>query len=424
MNAKSYLSYFLTLSLTLSAFSAQAQDLLNYKSLVNVNDYKGTPFFEVMKNVIKPQLDKFATEGFVVADGKTVIASLDNVDRKVSRDALSYTNNNQLSALADSLNAQGKITFYDLPAKIKTGDRYGLTTYFALVSGGGVGVKFSDEVLAYNVNYGTGKVDKDEMTGRSFGAAGTYHKAFDASDAAYLKSLEKIARPAIPDNGKEIINFSRAILDIITKSDGSSLSKLSNEGKAVASDFLAVYIAEQDRHLMANLKSHHWDSALLEVTLLAAFHAGQDKLTLIVEESQNKFKFTDKVTKQHKVTDTNPDLTLRDAGMIDYWQFSSNPENAGRSGINITRQSFQKLESAITKFEKANHPELVAAIEKIIGKSSFNTFDLVSDFLINFNTQAAVKANASTLTDAYVKFLEQVRKDAKLITSGMYAGQM
>ena len=111
-----------------------------------------------------------------------------------------------LLKLADDLNQAGqKITFYDLINNpgIKR-DKYGLSAFLALVSGGGVAVKVNEDVYAYNVNYGTGEIADDEMTGRSFGAVGTFHKADDASDAAYLKALEKIARPEKKDDGKDV----------------------------------------------------------------------------------------------------------------------------------------------------------------------------------------------------------------------------
>jgi len=410
-------------ALTLVLSSVGFADPLNYPSVVDLAQYRGTPIFEVMRTVIKPQLDRKAVEGFYVADGRTVVRALDQVDDKVARSALRGLGVEGLGRLADSLNRRGRpITFYDLPEVIAStpgfrGDRYDLTTYLSLVSGGGVAVKIAEDVYAYNVNYGTGQRDKDEMTGRSFGAAGQYHKAFDASDAAYLRALEKIARPRVPDNGREIMAFMRTILEVITKSDATGFNYLSPESKAVASDFLAVYMAEQDRHLMVNLRTHHWDSALLEVTLLAAFHAGQERLAMVFEHEQDRYIFTDRVVDQIGRRRTPADLTLRPAGMVDYWQFSTNPENPNRSGINITRGAFSRLERKITEYVRRTRPGLVENIERIVQRrGNPNVFDAVSDYLINFNTQASVARNADALVAAYMEFLNQIRVDAPAIT--------
>lgn len=411
---------FLLLAVLTTSFGVSAKDLLEYKSVVDLNAHKGTPYFEIMRNQIKPQLDQYAKEGFLVVDGKTVKKHLNNVSSKVAWSARSKIGEPALLKLADDLNLAGqKITFYDLinnPA-IKR-DKYGLSAFLALVSGGGVAVKVNDDVYAYNVNYGTGEVTDDEMTGRSFGAAGTFHKADDASDAAYLKALEKIARPEKKDEGKDVKAFTKGILEIITKSETANFSKMSPSAQAVASDFLAVYTAEQDRHLMADLKSHHWDSALLEVSLLANFHAGQKDFTIMFESEPGVFQFTNQVPNQQKITETKVPV-MRTAGMVDYWQFSKNPENPGRSGINITRKAFTMLEKRISDFERKNHPDLVKNIEsKLSGKKlNGNVFDEVSDFLINYNTQEDVKKVASELTEAYVKFLDQVRLDADAITN-------
>jgi hypothetical protein len=411
---------FLLLAVLSSTFAANAKDLLEYKTVVDLNSHKGTPYFVLMKNVIKPELDQYARDGFVVADGKTVKKHLSNVSSKVAWSVRTKIDEPTLLNFADELNQSGKkITFYDLIENptIRR-DKYGLSAFLALVSGGGVAVKVNEDVYAYNVNYGTGEIEDDEMTGRSFGAVGTFHKADDASDAAYLKALEKIARPEKPDQGKDVRAFTRGILEIITKSDTSNFKKMSLNAQAVASDFLAVYTAEQDRHLMANLKSHHWDSALLEVSLLANFHAGQKNFTIMFESEPGIFQFTNQVPNQQKITDTKAPV-MRTAGMVDYWQFSKNPENPGRSGINITRKAFSMLERKISDYERKNHPELVKNIEsKLSGKKlNGNIFDEVSDFLISFNTQEDVKKVASELTEAYLKFLDQVRQDADAITN-------
>lgn len=404
--------------------SVQAKDLLEFETVVDLKKFVGTPYFVLMKDTIKPKLDKYATNGFLVADSKTMMAQMEDVSAKVQRGATKRIPLQKLKDFVDAKNKAGvATTFYELqndPAL--RADKFGVPAFLALVSKGGVAVKMDEETYAYNVNYGTGKNTGDEMSGRSFGAAGASHKADDASDAAYLTALEKIARPAADDNGKTVSDFTKAILGVVIRSDATDLSKLNKEAKAVASDFVAVYTAEQDRRLMTgDLKSHKWDSALLEVTLLANFHAGQKKIMLYYQKGIADMSFTDIVDDQHRIDQAPKEDISRQAGLVDYWQFSRNPANPGRSGINITRKAFSKLEKDICAYERKKHPELVTAVEKLLKgvKPTGNLFDDVSNFLINFKTQNDVERNGEALIEAYTAFLDQTRIDAQAITAGI-----
>ncbi len=49
--------------------------LLNYSTVVDINDYKGQTFFSLMTDVIKPALDQYAQDGFVVVDGRTALSA-------------------------------------------------------------------------------------------------------------------------------------------------------------------------------------------------------------------------------------------------------------------------------------------------------------------------------------------------------------
>lgn len=417
------------LSALLLMASVQAKDLLEFSTVVDLKKFVGTPYFVLMKDTIKPKLDEYATNGFLVTDSDTMVAQMEDVSDKVVRGATKKIPLKNLKAFVDAKNKAGvPTTFYQLqndPAL--RADKFGVPAFIALVSKGGVAVKMDEETYAYNVNYGTGKEVGDEMSGRSFGAAGSTHKADDASDAAYLKALEKIARPETDDKGKTISAFTKGILAVIIRSDAAALSKLDNKSKAVASDFVAVYTAEQDRRLMhanpttGDLKSHKWDSALLEVTLLANFHAGQKKVALYYQKGPKEMVFTDIVDNQHRIDQEVKEDISRDAGLVDYWQFSSNPANPGRSGINITRGAFAKLEKDICAYERKKHPELVKAVEAQLKgiKLGGNVFDDVSNFLINFKTQANVKKNGAALIEAYSKFLDQSRIDADAITASI-----
>ena len=389
---------------------ANAKNLLKYPSVIDISAHKGSSFFSLMETVIKPSLDEYATAGFEVANGKTVTAALKKVDPKVAKRALSAAGDAEtLKQLADELSQSAAITFYDLPQAIAEAGvgqgRYDLSTFLALVSGGGVAVVINNENTAYNVNYGTGETEKDEMTGRSFGEA-PGRLALDASDKHYLEILENYVR----SGDENIKDFYRSILEILLNNDTSNYAKISAEGQVVATDFLAVYIAEQNRHLMADLKTHHWDAALLEVTLLSALHAGQKNVMVMFNG-----ELTATTLKQAPGC-SEIERTEKKASMIDYWQFSSStdPVSCNRSGINVTRREFRTLGAAVTAFQRENHPELVENVERHFTntRTQDNLFAQLSEFLINYETPKKMNKATLQLAEDFTAFLMQVKKDA------------
>lgn len=399
-----------------SSISLAYTSKLQYASVVDINANKGNTFFSLMKNSIKPSLDRYASQGFRVVSGNQILIALKNVDRAVAAKAVRAAGGiDQLKQLADRLNASNElITFYNLPEAIGRAGfsqgRFDLSTFLSLASGGGVAVKINDFNYAYNVNYGTGQNDKDEMTGRSFGEA-PQRLALDASDKHYLQTLEAYVR----NNQENISEFYKSILDILINNDVSHYSLMSAEGQAVATDFLAVYVAEQNRHLMVNLKSHPWDEALLEVTLLSALHAGQQNVMVMYNG-----ELTATTAKQASGCSTNAREPKR-ASMVDYWQFSTStdPANCNRSGINVTRRDFTKLGSAISAYHRKNNPALVARVERHFKnqKTGGNLFAELSDFLINYKTPTRLDATTLQLSDDFTAFLMQVKKEANKTSS-------
>lgn len=401
---------------TFSLTHAEAKNLLQYENTIRLSQYRGTTFFSLMRTVIKPQLDEISTTGFHIASGEQLKNKLKLVDEKVANKAIQAAGGLvNLLALADELNQNyDLINFYQLPATIAelgyAQGQYDLATFLSLISGGGVAVEFNDKNTAYNVNYGSGEYDKDEMTGRSFGES-TQRLSLDASDKHYLASLERYVRT----EKQNVPEFYRSILMILLNNDASWLSAVSPAGQVVAADFLAVYIAEQDRHLMSQMQSHPWDEALLEVTLLSALHSGQEKVMLVYNG-----EFTDTTLKQASGCQEET-REEKAASMVDYWQFSksTDPENCRRSGINITRKDFRMLGAMITSYQRQAHPELVQAIEKDLGlrKESQNLFADLSSFIVNQNTAKSLGTKAQKLAEDMTNFLMQVQADAEKIAA-------
>lgn len=395
--------------LTLSSVSFAANKL-KYSTVIDLSDYTGQTYFSLMNEVIKPSLDQYATEGFEVADGKTLVATLKKVDSKVSGKAIRSAGSiEKLQKIGDALAGQ-TITFYDLPAALAAegvgSGRYDLATFIALASGGGVAININSKNTAYNVNYGTGEKENDERTGRSFGEA-PGRLALDASDKHYLEILEDYVR----SEGENVEHFYRSILKILLNNDASDLKNVSEAGQAVASDFVAVYTAEQDRHLMSNLERHPWDASLLEVTLLSALHSGQKTVKVMFNG-----QFTDTTLKQASGCTVAEYRQEKAASMIDYWQFSTNsdPAHCNRSGLNVTRRDFRSLGAAITAYQKEKNPELVENIQRHFNtnKNKNNVFAQLSDFLINYDTETQLDADTLELAEDFTAFLMQVRKDA------------
>lgn len=377
-----------------------------------------------MKTTVKPELDAVAINGYQMVDASTVMNFLSHVSPKVKWKALisSGTNvkNKQKESLRDIVDALAgkRVTMYTLPGEIAKvnpkANKYTLATYFGLANCGGAVIKFYDDNYAYNIHYGTGKKDKDNRIGRSFGAGPT-RSAEDASDAAYLEDLQHY----IQNDTDNIGEFYRTLLASLTNTDSSNYKNITKEGQTVLTDFLAVYTAEQDRNLMDGKVNLHWDAALLEVTLLAAFHAGQEEIKLFYKNPfDGQRYFTSKTYKQQNGCDIDLEQAkIKPATLVDYWQFSSSKdrEHCKRSGINITKREFRALGKAITQYLENFYPEKINNVRKYLDNVSYNKniFYELSKFLISDKTKDSLGVDGTDLVNNFVELLEQIRLDAK-----------
>lgn len=399
-----------------------ARNLLQYDATIDLSQEKGKSFLALMIDTIKPALDDKATNGFRVKTGDEIRRQLKLVESKVYRKAVRAAGSEEkLFELADALHEKyDSITFYELPdalAKLGVGGgRYDLTTFLSLASEGGVAVKIDENNITYNVNYGTGEKENDERTGRSF-AESFDRMALDASDKHYLEILEAYVR----GNKGNTAEFYETIFATLFNTDLSNVNKITEEGQIVFTDFLAVYIAEQARHLMSDLQRHPWDEALLEVTLLSSFHAGQSKVKVMFDG-----KLTDTTLKQTNGCEIETARQEKKAEMSDYWQFSNNsdPKHCKRSGINITRKQFRLLGTKITSFMKDKNPELVSKIVDLMDKENTkNLYADLSTFLISNNAPAFYSSRQLKLVPLYTEFLLEVQKYADEITEEIEQNQ-
>ena len=353
-------SLFLSLILSLS-FSAQAKVYRNikvgiYQAKIDLNEYTGQPFFEVMRDVIYPAINEQAAE-------QTAVDHLEG---------------------------------------IKAGE--------------GVELSLSQDVTTFHVKYKSEDEDKVERSGRSFGVVGagsTKKYLADASYKHYLTTLEAV----LAGSDKDVRTFFSAIIKVIADSDPSEIAKLKTEYKQVASDFVAIYVAEQYRRLTATKgvrlgSSHQWDDALMQVTLLSAFHSGQEKMMMFYEG-----KFTDRVYNQDAclynaaADDENRAIAKkRDAVLYDYWQFTVRSECPGRSGVNLTRRDFEKLGTSLTKALNAEIKGL--DLGTIYNK---NFFKAATEDLL----EGKFEYKANDYAEMLVEVLMTVRAEANAISKNL-----
>ena len=275
-------------------------------------------------------------------------------------------------------------------AKVKSAP-FDLATLYALTGGLGVKVKIDDNNYNYHVLYKTGhtKPNEEVMSGRSFASAPN-HSASDASDPEYLRDLKKFL-----DSTTDVKPFYRALILALASSDTSGWSQLSDIGQSVLSDFLTVYTAESDRHLMVNLApgNHPWEIDLAAVTFVSAVSSKTGKIVTggVVVESDLGGWFA-----------PSP---------------NNKPDGPQRSGIGITRKDRQKLQRAIYKFEMTtpDGKQAIADLEFIVGKTKGDIIQAVFEYLSNANTPESIGPNANKLADAMAKFIEMASEDAEEI---------
>lgn len=410
----------LTLLITIKlAFASDT--VIDFKSNIDFKDYKGMTYLQFMKSAVFPDMVKLSKDGYEIKGEEAIRKAYELSDRKVQKKVWRlFGGLDTVIEIAEELEGE-IVTLNNLPDKIgkieRDVDRYNLSTFLGLASGGGVAIKYYEQNYGYNVHYDA----REQRSGRSFGVGPT-RKANDASDKQYLDDIEHYMETS-PENMGE---FYRTMMQSLFNSDSSNYPSITEEGQSVLTDFLSVYTAEQARNLMSGSVHLHWDAALLEVSLLAAFHAGQSEFMMYYQNRvTGKTEFTKTVIKQSKTRCRLADLDrdLRQARMRDYWQFSeriNDESNCGRSGINITKDEFRKLGKDITKYMFSNHPGLASELKNAMGVRGYtsNLFKDLSKTLINKRAPKSYsEARVDRIANAWINFLAQVRTDADAITS-------
>jgi len=410
-------SLVLASAMVVSTLSFAQGNLDEYPNEVHVDDHKGQTYLSFMRKVIKPALDKIATEGYEMCGSDAVMEAYEMVDKKVQYQAKKAAKSlENMQRIADEL--EGTIvTLNDLPRKIAKVDRkvnrYKLATFFGLACGGGVSIRYDHQNYGLNIHYDA----KEERSGRSFGVGPT-RKANDASDKNYLNDLQSY----LEEYPVSSASFYDNLFNVLLNTDASEYPEISEEGQTVLTDFLSVFTAEQDRNLMDGVVKPHWDAALLEVTLLAHFHGGQDEIALYYYNPATKERsFTTETLKQKPCATPS---RSKEAQLNDYWQFSKridNKEHCRRSGINITKREFRRLGEKLTKYVSDNYPESYEKVIKSIGlRRTKNVYYSLSKYLISDKLPSKLSASkVKRIKSAFMEFLEITREDAMLVTDSL-----
>lgn len=364
-----------------------AGDPLAMKHAVQLQDFAGEPYLLVMlqSGGIKANLDEDYTSTYKVATWSSVRAAVQSFDtkivRKLARAFDTSTGLHDLTvALRDEPFTPGTMTGIVWDTDNRPSDVYTVAQVLAMASGAGTLVTIDDANYFYNYGYRSGAEADDVKSGRSFGAS-PGHRANDASDTFYLGELDRYLT-----SDTNATSLFTTLLDILTRIRLDGYAELSTLGQAVATDFLAIYTAESDRHIMAELQAHPWENDLAEATFVSTWVTA-----------------TDMIMKDRRIVAGSPK---------DWWALSA---FSNRSGIGITRWDRRLLQRLITSYERTHHPELVAAIESITGPRT-DMFRAVMEYLNNprfFTDHDALRTiPGEELTRAFVAFLVQVRRDA------------
>ena len=328
----------------------------------------------------------------------------------------SFAHNFDLTKASDS----GKNTFYKFIHETLAPEMESLAPSAgkvpnreALEQGLGVALRLDDNNYNIHENF-----PKSAQGGRSYGW--TSGQVGDWSDKMYLDNL---ARVIVEKDKNDLKNFYQTIIQLLGACDAHGLAALTNNyddktktgvpTQRVATNFLAIYTAEEYRAIQG---TKNWDDAILEVTLLGAFHGGQTTFTKFyrgkfttrsnVQETGNYYGLPSKDI-NGKVIPT----VAKDATMDDYWQIS---KTSTRSGIHLTAGDYGKMGTAITKYESTQaHNKTLSLIQSIVG-SGPNVIESISRY---FTEGKADPSKTNTLAVAVAEFLDQVNTDADVITA-------
>jgi hypothetical protein len=344
-----------------------------------------------------------------IASADQIVADVNQFDSKVSQQVFGMFKNGQTDFHSVMANVQGKsfspqtiragiqpfISKTNLKPTASPGIAVDASADMALLaSGSGTLVILDSANYFYNVGYQKPNV----KTGRSY-AASSGRALLDPSDKVYLTEMAAYLQPATTPDASP---FYTAILKVLTSCNTSDYADLPAAGQVTATDFMAIYTAELDRHVMVNLDpaQHPWEMDLAEVTFLTSYGAPSG-------------------------------MVMKGGALVAGTAVAYYAVGTAGSGIGETRKDFVKLATRITSYESAagHHPELVNAIvnltpitdQKILSQVKGDVFRRFLVYLNRPEFQSSVQSHSSDLVNAMVALLKQINADNAQITAYIHS---
>jgi hypothetical protein len=375
---------------------------------IDLSTLVGQTYLQAMQAAGSGIFDKTETDNgtpVTVASADQIVSDVNQFDSKVSQQVFGMFKNGQADFHSVMSNIQGKsfspqtmrsgiqpfISKSNLKPSANASIAVDASADMALLaSGSGTLVTIDSANYFYNVGYQKPNV----KSGRSYGVA-PGRALLDPSDKVYLTEMAAYLQPATTPDASP---FYTAILKVLTNCNTSDYATLPAAGQATATDFLAIYTAELDRHVMVNLVpgQHPWEFDLAEVTFLTSYGAPSG-------------------------------MVMKAGALVPGTAVAYYAVGTAGSGIGETRKDFVKLATRITSYESAagHHPELVNAIvnltpikdQKIL---SIVKGDVFRRFLVYLNRpefQTGVQSHSADFVTAMVALLKQINADNAQITT-------
>ena len=379
---------------------------------IDLSSFTGKTYLQAMQasgNGIFDKTDADNAAAVTIATADQVVTDVNQFDSKVSQQIFGFFKNGQTGFHGVMANVQGK-SFS--PKTIRAGVKPFISSsnlkpsahlniavdasadMALLASGSGTLVIIDSANYFYNVEYQKPNV----KSGRSYGV-GPGRSLLDPSDKEYLTEMAAYLKPATTPDASP---FFTAILKVLTNCDSSGFAGLTSDGQVTATDFLTIYNAELDRHVMVSLApaTHPWEIDFAEVTFLTSYGAASG-------------------------------LVMKNGSLVPGTAAAYYGVGATGSGIGETRKDFVKLAKRITLFENqsGHHPEMVTAIKNLTPITSQTILSAVKDdvirrFLVYINRPefaSDVQTHSSDLVNAMVAFVKQINADNAQITQYIHS---
>jgi hypothetical protein len=379
---------------------------------IDLSSFLGQTYLQAMQASGSGIFDKTqADDGakVTIATADQIVADVNQFDSKVSQQVFGMFRNGQadFQSLMSKVQGQsfspetirGGIQHFISSANLKAGASPNIAVDASadmalLASGSGTLVTIDPANYFYNLGYQKPNV----KSGRSYAVA-SGRALLDPSDKDYLTEMAAYLNPVTTSDAGP---FYTALLKVLTSSNTSDYRTLSAPAQVTATDFLAIYTAELNRHVMVNLvpSTHPWEIDLAEVTFLTAYGGPSG-------------------------------MVMKNGSLVPGTAVAYYAVGTSGSGIGETRKDFVKLATRITTFEgdPQHHPELVNAIvnltpisdQKILSEVSG---DVIRRYLVYLNRsefQTNVVGHASDLVNAMVAFLKQINADNSQITQYIHS---